>query len=348
MRDNDKSYNEFDKHIYLNINELRIGILKELQSNYIWDITEDMLSDPYSDLSKNIIESYTVLCFFLGNDFLPHIPSLSLKNKGHERILTIAKKIQFDTPFTFNTEQTEEKNEDISLNKYIVDHKTCKINIEMIVKILMELNKDENHIMKILNEEYIAKQPYQGGDQIESYPIQKANKSGLAKLLLEKTNKWRSFYYKELFDSELHDSKIIVNACKYFIQGIFWTYAYYKRRPDLMTNVQYYYPYEYSPTILDLSNYLQSSYEIWNNLSILDKKETDKLFVHPNIQLLCILPSISLPVHLQKYAEDTKYGLKHMFPQKYKIHTYLKTQLWECPPILPFLDIKYIEECIVN
>ena len=81
MRENDRSYNEFDKFIYLNIHELRLSILKELQSTYIWDITAEMLSDPYSDPSKDIIESYIVLCFLLGNDFLPHIPSLSLKNK---------------------------------------------------------------------------------------------------------------------------------------------------------------------------------------------------------------------------------------------------------------------------
>lgn len=331
MRENDKSYNEFDKFIYLNIHELRIGILKELQSNYIWTITDDTLLDPYSYIAKNIIESYIVLCFFLGNDFLPHIPSLSLKNKGHERILTIAKKIQFDNPES---------------NGYIVNHITNTINIEMIVKILIELTKDENQIIKQLNEEYIAKHPFQGSDQIESYPIQKENKSNLSKLLLEKKNKWRSYYYKELFDSKLHDSKIVIIASKSFIQGIFWTYAYYKRKPELMIDVHYYYPYEYSPTILDLSNYLQSSFNNWKNIPILEKKITDELFVSPNVQLLCILPSISLPDHLQKYAIDSKYGLKHMFPKNYKIHTYLKTQLWECSPILPQLDIEYIKNCI--
>ena len=324
MRENDRSYNEFDKFIYLNIHELRLSILKELQSTYIWDITAEMLSDPYLDPSKDIIESYIVLCFLLGNDFLPHIPSLSLKNKGHERILSIAKKI--------------------SIN--IVDHKTGKIDIEAILNILIELNKDENKIMTILNQEYIAKQPYQGCDRIESYPIQKEHKSKLANLLIEKNNKWRAFYYKELFDSELHDTSIIINACNCFIKGIFWTYAYYKRRPELMIDVQYYYPYEYSPTILDLSNYLQSSLETWKDIEVLNKNAIDKLFVHPNVQLLCILPSISLPDHLKKYAEDSKYGLKHMFPIKYKIHTYLKTQLWECSPILPLLDIELVEETI--
>ena len=328
MRENDKGD---EPYVYLDVDALRKAVLKDLQSTFTWNFKDNIIDDPYCEDAKNIIESYVVLCFILGNDFLPHIPSLSLKNKGHERILNAAKKIQYD-----------------EMNEMLVNHSTNTINVEMLVMILQILQNDETQIMNTLNHEYIKKIPYQGSDEIETYPIKPENKDLLAGLLIDKGNMWRPYYYQSLFDCHLHDTTIILNSSELFIKGIFWTYAYYKRKPELMVDIWYYYPYEFSPTLLDLSNYLQSSIEKWKNIEKLSSEEVDKMFVDPDVQLICILPSNSLPTHLQKYSSDSKYGLKHMFPSEYKVHTYLKTHLWECCPVLPYLDIEHIKSCLIN
>ena len=49
---------------------------------------------------------------------------------------------------------------------------------------------------------------------------------------------------------------------------------------------------------------------------------------------------------LIKYTESIDNGLYHIFPEKYKIITYLKTHLWECSPILPRINIEYIKNLI--
>jgi hypothetical protein len=43
---------------------------------------------------------------------------------------------------------------------------------------------------------------------------------------------------------------------------------------------------------------------------------------------------------------DIYSGLFHMYPVKYNIQTFLKTQLWECSPILPLININYIKRVI--
>ena len=44
--------------------------------------------------------------------------------------------------------------------------------------------------------------------------------------------------------------------------------------------------------------------------------------------------------------EDKSLGLYHMFPLKYKIHTYLKTHLWECFPELPKINIELMKNIL--
>ena len=65
--------------------------------NYVLDIPcfakylHDELSQSMSNRS-NIVKDYVFLCFFLGNDFLPHFPSLNIRTSGIEVILEVYKK----------------------------------------------------------------------------------------------------------------------------------------------------------------------------------------------------------------------------------------------------------------
>ena len=171
-------------------------------------------------------------------------------------------------------------------------------------------------------------------------------------------------------------------ACEEFIKGIYWVYSYYKRLPK---DPYWVYPYNYSPTVLDLSNYLQGSVTKWNvyqdtfankpasistnpyvtnsSYSAVKQNSTthtthtthstntthSKEFVSSIVQLLSILPPESvelLPTSYQKFMIDPVYGCTHLFPRTYPIQTYLKTHLWECTPVLPQLDIELLEKLL--
>jgi 5'-3' exonuclease len=147
-----------------------------------------------------------------------------------------------------------------------------------------------------------------------------------------------------LFYTKKNNTKIIVDSSRLYIEGIYWTYAYYKRQPR---NSSWYYPYGYSPTIQDLANNMQANLnefdqllESWKN------NNSNNEFVDQIVQLLSILPCESknlIPYNIQKLMTDSKYGCLHLFPKSYSIQTYLKTHLWECIPVLPPLDIQLIQ-----
>ena len=349
--------------IYLDVHLLRVGLLNELKNVYYWDMSDDIMTDPYCNEAKNIIESYVTVCVLLGNDFLPHIPSLSLKNNGHTRLLHAVK---------------------IAWAKALNGPPVCdgKINTELIKELLKIIAKDEDSIIFNMNESYLKKKPFSDAnkpadDPVHCYAIQPKHKDKLAQYLYDtKCNAWRIYYYKHLFNCRLNDMNTVNIACEEFIKGIYWVYSYYKRLPK---DPYWVYPYNYSPTVLDLSNYLQGSVTKWNiyqdtfankpayissnpyvthssyaavkqNSSANSTNSANsKEFVSSIVQLLSILPPESvelLPTSYQKFMIDPIYGCTHLFPRTYPIQTYLKTHLWECTPVLPQLDIELLEKLL--
>ena len=370
--------------IYVDIHLLRVCLLKELAHTYKWYITDVVFNDPYCGEANDVIESYVTACVLLGNDFLPHIPSLSLKKNGHVRLLYAVKNAW-----------------DKTQNGNLVS--SGKINAELLKEILIDLSKDEDKIIFKMNEEYLKKKPYVDAspspspspspssqkeiDHVHCYAIQPQNKDPLAQYLYSSNcSAWRIYYYKHLFHCRLHDMITVNNACEQFIKGIYWVYCYYKRLPK---DPKWVYPYNYSPTVLDLANYIQGTIEKWNHYEYKSKatvthssssnpyvtkspyaavsihnsnsnnsnsssnssnnRRIEHEFVSPVVQLLSILPPESielLPRSAQKYMNDPAYGCMHLFPKSYQIQTYLKVHLWECTPVLPPLDVNLLEKLI--
>ena len=304
-----------EKITYLNILALRRAVINELIIK--WELNPNIKEDIFSEECINIIESYCIICSILGNDFIPHILSLNLKNNGLEKLINSTKiAIKNNGLLVYNNE----------------------INNNCLIEILNELAKNEDKEIYNETEVYIRKKVENTENKSDLYALK--YKENIAKIIYSNISIWRFNYYKYMFNTNINnDSSVIISACKNYIKGIYCTYNYYKKKD--MDHI-WYYPYCYPPSIKDIANHLQASLpeEIKNNGD----------YVSPHVQLLVVLPKESinlLPTKCKKYMEDIKYGLKHMYPSEYKIHTYLKTHLWESAPVLPIINIKYIQS-IVN
>ena len=125
------------------------------------------------------------------------------------------------------------------------------------------------------------------------------NKDNIAKDIYSNTKTWKYIYYKNKFNVNIYiNSYIINNASFNYIKGIFWTYSYYKNN---IIDHTWYYPYNYPPTIKDISNYLYG-----NEMPIIEKMGE---FITNELQLLIVIPKTSknlLNDRLQKIMEDKK------------------------------------------
>ena len=300
---------------YLNIKELRKAILCELKRN--WDISFDNGRSGYED--NDLIETYCTACTILGNDFIPHLLTIELKNNGMETLLFATKR-------------------SIKTNGLLVNDGS--INHNCLIDIFKDLANTEDEDIHRVCERYIKKRPpdnknTQSAQNAPSDYYGLKNKDPLINTIYNNPNKWRQEYYRLIFDNNISiDSTVMFNACNNYIKGIYWVYSYYKGQ-DI--DCEWYYPYNYPPTIKDILNHT-----IANEVPVLN---CDNEFVPSYIQLLIVLPKYSfnlLSKKHQRYMLDIYAGLFHMYPVKYNIQTFLKTQLWECSPILPLINLNYI------
>lgn len=296
-----------DEITYVSISNLKEALLNELRPRWVM-----------SDI--DIIESYCVMCSILGNDFIPHILTLNMKNGGLNSLIDIT-------------------------TAAIKEHKTFvsdgKINKDCLTSIFTTIASTEE--TDLFNEvsRFIHKKPSDLRTKSGEFGLK--NKDGLLQEIYANNKKWRYNYYKSLFDININfDSSLVSILVSNYIKGIYWTYNYYKKF-DL--DYEWFYPYNYPPTARDVSNYLKV-----NEVMPITKNGN---YLHPYMQLLLILPIqsnhlLEFNKKLKDLTVEDREGLTYLFPKEFKIQTFLKTQLHECSPILPMINIRRISAKINN
>jgi 5'-3' exonuclease len=302
---------------YLDINNLCNAVIKELKQK--WDIN-------VFEEERDIIDSYSVLCSLLGNDFIPHLLTLNLHNKSDN---ALSKLITFAA---------------MAYKSFGLLVQNQVINYAALSDILQNIGKTEDRDIFEETERYLKqsgyakhKTPHQKENKSDLYGLK--NKDPVAQAIYSNISKWRHIYYKHLFHANtMIDSTVINTACNNYIKGIYWTYSYYKRTG--YENI-WYYPYCYPPSIRDIANYVQGS-----NAPDETTVVASNLILDSKLQTLLVLPRESTSVIQDTGIVDND-ALQHLYPTKYIIHTYLKTHLWECAPELPVVNIYHISKIIL-
>ena len=286
-------------------------------SQQVYLIRDDKLLD-IAVLRESIILEYNIplndyitLCFLLGNDFIPCLPFLKIREGAIDILLDTYKSIIGN---------------DVLVNKKNI------INLEVLLRIIESLSKSENKYMlnaihKYNEYNYIPRSNCTSEEKklhkIDAYPV--INKNILS-------DNWRKDYYKYIFN--------IHKACIDYIDGILWTANYYfKHKFDKSWCYQNF----YAPTILDLHNYLLKHVEFIGERQRQLTKGPD--YIDYDLQLLLVLPPESIDLIDTNYHEiltNITKSCLHMYPRSFMIHMYLKHYLWECIPLIPSIDIQKI------
>lgn len=300
-------------YYFVKIPEMRIY----LHNNLVPDNEKtQVISSHY--VQKTIVD-YAYLCFLHGNDFLPHIPSMLIREGALEIVLECYKQFRHSKSFA----------NIINKNKIVYE------NFLQIIEMISE--KESEQFSKITNKRisriknYKEKIPSTYKEEIENYNYIEHKYEDKVRF---GTNGWKERYLKELHCKEID----ILEGCQDYCNGMAWSLCYYTNK---CIDWRWHYTAKYVPCISDLLKHLKDN--TLNPNFIL--KETTPLSV--DVQLLYIMPPKSIML-LPERLRSIMIKYSKYYPHNFEICTINKKLLWECEPILPELNIKKLEKEITS
>jgi len=310
--------------IYVSIKETKKAFNSE-----IWTILNNRRDIKFNlDKSIDFTNDLVVICFLLGNDFLPHFPSLDIYKGGLDIIIDAYIECV------------------ILLRRTLTNtHKHFKIDTIFLLKMLETIGlKEESFFQDILptytertrRKRCFAESDYDKEiwdlDNMRLYNVADPIKLGMGEI-----DEWKFRYYEYFFQISECQDEYIEEIVYVYLQGIMWVSNYYF---DKCRDWKWFYPFDHAPFISDIVNYLMK-YDI--DLNDIKFKRVNP--VTPMIQLTTILPPACLnllPINYRKYVISDESDIVDLFPIETELDMLYKDQYWQCNPILPILDIDRI------
>ena len=308
----DKTLNPNEKYV-LDIPLLAKHIISELSNQT--DTKESAINA--ISLKNNIIFDYIFICFFLGNDFLPHFPALNIRTNGIAN-LTNAYKHVF-----------QDKNETLTTNR--------EINWKNVRKYVAHLAAQEHDFIK---EEYVYRGKISKRAQYDTKPDDEhlllPLKERAVELYINPSDAcWETRYYKALFKTKINDERCKEISTNY-LEGLEWTMKYYSTGcADWRWSYNYYYP----PLLTDLVKYIP-----YANQSFITTQP--KKPVSPLTQLSYVLPPSSMELLPPALHERLLKERPEWYVGNYVFIWSFCKFFWEAHVDLPPIDIDVLEKMV--
>lgn len=288
---------------------------KELTQILKWGNTDDNRhSDdkkPAIFASKSSINDFVLLCFIVGNDFLPTIPSMAILDGAIDLIL-----------------------ESYRVNGFTNGHLT---KIHPKTKFITFRMSSLKNFFAMLSEHEIETLERKYNGTIDFFPdplveqnLSRENENQQYRLNFEK---YRTDYYKKKFGFESEED--IKNLVHTYLRGMTWIINYYTMEiPDWL----WYYPRLYAPFLRDIVQHMDTFV-----LESFDKNAP----VDPFLQLLMVLPPRShdlLPKEFHSLMLSPDSVLKENFPETFELDQAGKRKEWESIVMLPPVNVDHFKQ----
>ena len=307
------------------------SISSELEPNstYLLDIPElaktitlNMNNDAEltKEQSKNRIYDYIFICFFLGNDFMPHFPSINIRTGGIHKMINAYKATIGDS------------------DENLTDGKKINWkNVRKVVNYLADLEHDnlkqEYKLRDKMEKKYIPNEtPEDKFKKFEAIPIYERQ---IEKFINPFKSGWEERYYKALFNIDYSEERI-KSICINYLEGLEWTMKYYTTG---CSDWRWCYKYSYPPLLKDLIRFVP-----YFDIEFISNKPKNP--VSKMVQLCYVLPYHSLNLLPKNiYAK-----LSQDYPEWHKpdcefTWAFCK-YFWESHVDLPEIDINKLEKLV--
>ena len=269
---------EFIKSINIELdpNEAYLMNISSLMGNI-----RDMMIDSKNQYIKDVelMKDYVFLMMFMGNDFMPHFPTLNIRTFGIDMILSIYKKVLGDKKQTI-------------IKKGRIEWRNVRELVKEIAIMEEDNFKKEYKIRDKISKKMENSNKYEKiEDKINIIPMMDRE----VEYYIDPFKYfWQNRYYKELFSVERNDFNIEKISMNY-LEGLEWNMEYYSSG---CKNWSWTYQYHYPPLFQDLIKHIP----LWD----IDLVEKNKKTITEYQQLAYVLPVNSLSCLPEKIHKMVK------------------------------------------
>ena len=305
---------EPDSNYFLDIPEFSTALTKYMNNDH--ELTTQQ--------QKNKVYDYIFLCFFLGNDFLPHFPAVNIRTGGVDKMINAYKATIGDTGLNLTDGKTI-----YWANVRKVVQQLANQEEEFIVKEHRSRNNKEKHKLPDTTPEEKFK-------HFESTPLYDREMEHFINPLKPD---WQSRYYRGLFGikTDSNDEQKRDIAINY-LQGLEWTMKYYTSGcPDW----RWRYKYNYPPLLQHLIRFIPIF-----NTEFVPTKEPNP--VSEIVQLCYVLPRTSLNLLPNKLYYELLRKYDHWYKGNCDFVWAYCRYFWESHVEMNDIDINELEQFIAD
>ena len=282
-------------------NILNIGLFSEQLCNHLkWE-------DGKQFRKKNSIDDFIFMCFLVGNDFVPSIPTIAILEGGIDIMLDVYKNVGKEYGHLTRLFSKEDQ---------LMVFRTKALEV-----FLGSLAGYEKGLM----EEKVAKKDCFFEDEI-------LNKN--SNYVEDKWSVDFDSYCSDFYTKKFPEDSDLTEICHEYLTGLQWIITYYRKGiPDW----NWYFPFFYAPFLKDLakscSTFKFKKFELNNPTT-------------PYLQLLSVLPPQSsnlLPKPLDSLI-TTNSEISKYYPREFEIDLSGKRREWEGIVIIPVVNFELVKK----
>lgn len=318
------------------------------------------------DKDTNRITDYILMCFLLGNDFMPHFPALNIRTVGIDillnvyretlgrtnKYLTEGNKIVWKHVHEFiehiakqeDTLLMEEHKKRDKFARRFGDSSSGGGNNKMNNMrdnrfernvFNRELNKNQKNDKKVLHDTEEVLGEGVNIQQMDDLLMLPMKERSVEKYINPFAKDWEYRYYKALFDVEITDDRR-KQICINYLEGLEWTFHYYMAG---CIDWKWCYNYHYAPLFKDLVKYIPHM-----DTQFLKRKQKEP--IEDLVQLCYVLPRQNLNLLPVEVNIVLLQRLGHLYGDDYEFKWAYCRYFWESHAELPRLHIETLEDVV--